>query len=131
MQLRKLLSVATLAVLVQAPAIAADKHGHDHDHKSLYGGVVAEAADINFELVAKSDSLTLYVSDHGKPVASSGAKASGTVFAGGEKTPVMFEPAGDNKLIAKGSFKTGVGVRVAASVTMAGKPEAKLNFKLK
>lgn len=131
MQLKNLLAIAALSALVQAPAFAADKHGHDHDHKPMYGGIVAEAADVNFELVAKSDSLTLYVTDHGKAVSTSGAKASATVFAGGDKTPVTFEPAGDNKLTAKGSFKTGVGVRVAASVTLAGKPEAKLNFKLK
>jgi hypothetical protein len=129
MQFNKLLSTAALLVLAHIPAFAADKHGHDH--KPMYGGIVAEAADLNFELVAKSDSLILYVTDHGKPAVTSGAKALATVFASGDKTPVTFEPAGENKLVAKGNFKTGVGVRVAASIMLAGQPEAKVSFKLK
>lgn len=131
MQMKKLLSLATLSLLTSIPAFAADKRGHDHDHRPMYGGIVAEAADVNFELIAKGDSLTLYVTDHGKPVITSGVKASATVFAGGDKTAVIFEPADENKLLAKGNFKTGVGVRVAASITLPGKPEAKVTFKLK
>jgi len=93
--------------------------------------VLAEARDINYELVTKADSLTLYVVDHGKPLATAGGKASATVYSGSEKLAVILEPAGDNKFAAKGSFKSGVGVRVAVSVTMPGKPEIKVNFRLK
>ena len=41
------------------------------------------------------------------------------------------EPVGENKLAAKGSFKTGVGVRVALGLTLPSKPEARFNFRLK
>ena len=129
MKLHHIFTALSLALAVSMPSFAADKHGHDH--KPLHGGIVAEAADVNYELVAKPDLLTIYVVDHDKPVATAGAKATGTVYAGSEKTPVTFEPAGENKLTAKGSFKTGVGVRVAATVTLAGKQEAKVNFRLK
>ena len=112
-------------------ARAADTHGHDHDHRPLHGGIVAEAGDLNYELVAKPDSLTIYVVDHGKPVATSGARGTATVHSGSEKLAAVLEPAGENRLAAKGSFKLGVGVRVAASVALAGKPEVKLNFRLK
>ena len=112
-------------------AAAADKHGHDHDHKPLHGGIVAEAAGLDFELVAKADSLTLFIVDDGKPVTTAGAKGTATVFAGSEKIAATLEPTGENKLVAKGGFKVGVGVRVAVVVTLAGKPEAKLNFRLK
>lgn len=121
-----------LAAMTFAGAIyAADNHGHDHDHKPLKGGIVAEANDVNFELVAKSDSLTIFVTDHGKPVMTKGAKASATIYSGSEKLAVNLEASGDNQLVATGSFKTGVGVRVAALVTLPSKPEAKLNFRLK
>lgn len=120
-----------LTVLLSGITQAADHHGHSHDHAPAYGGIVAEAADLNYELVAKSDGLMLYVLDHGKSVQTAGGKAMATIYAGNEKTPVTLEPAGDNKFSAKGSFKVGVGVRVAILVTLTGKPDAKLNFRLK
>jgi hypothetical protein len=124
------ITLACLALGSASIATAADKHGHDHD-KPLHGGIIAEAAGLDFELVAKADSLTLYVVDDGKPVATAGAKGTAMVVAGSEKVAATFEPAGENKLVAKGSFKAGVGVRVAVAVTLPGKPEAKLNFRLK
>lgn len=130
---RKLIITAAVFLASSLPvaSFSADKHGHDHGHQPLYGGIVAEAGDLNYELVAKPDSLTIYVTDHGKPVSASGARGTATVHSGNEKTTAVLEPAGENKLSAKGSFKQGVGVRVAATVALAGKPEAKLNFRLK
>lgn len=125
------LSVLAALFMSAGAASAADQHGHAHDHKPLYGGVVAEAKDLNFELVAKADSLTLYVVDHGKSVATEGGRATATIHAGNEKTTIALEPAGEGKFVAKGNFKPGVGVRVAVAVALAGKPETKLNFRLK
>ena len=122
-------ALTCLALGLASSAAAADKHGHVH--KPMYGGILAEAADLDFELVAKADSLTLYVVNDGKAVATAGAKGTATVVAGSEKNAVTFEPAGENRLVAKGSFKVGIGVRVAVAVTLAGKPEARLNFRLK
>lgn len=130
MNRKTLLSSFVIAILCAAPALAADKHGHA-DLKPMHGGVVAEAGSFDVELVAKPESLTLYLADDSKPVATAGAKATATVYAGSEKTAVNFEPAGDNKLVATGRFKTGLGVRVAVVVTLPGKPEGKANFKLK
>ena len=130
---RKQLITAAMFLATSSPltALGADKHGHDHDHRPLHGGIVAEAGDLNYELVAKPDSLTIYVVDHGKPVATSGARGTATVHSGSEKLAAVLEPAGENRLAARGSFKLGVGGRVAASVALAGKPEVKLNFRLK
>lgn len=125
------LSVLAALFMSAGAASAADQHGHAHDHKPLYGGVVAEAKDLNFELVAKADSLTLYVVDHGKPVATEGGRATATVYAGNQKTIVPLEPVAENKFVAKGNFKSGVGVRVAVVVALTGKPETKLHFRLK
>ena len=85
---RIILSIAT-SLLFCATASAADDHkGHNHDNKEseahahdrkpMYGGVVAEVKDIHYELVAKPDSIALYVTDHGKPVDMRGATASVT-----------------------------------------------------
>ena len=122
-----ILSLAAVAALTASPVFA----GAGHDHGPKYGGVVREVNNIAYELVARPDSLTLYVSDHGKPVATRGATAEVVIYAGSDKTTVRLEPAGDNRMTAKGSFRTGVGVRVAITATLAGKPAAKATFKLK
>ena len=122
-----LAAASVAATLNAAPALA----GAGHDHGPKYGGVVREVRDIAYELVARPDSLTLYVSDHGKPVSTQGATAEAVIYAGNDKTTVKLEPAGDNRLVAKGNFKTGVGVRVIVTTTLPGKPAAKATFNLK
>ncbi len=109
------------------PALAGGGHSHGPNH----GGVVREIRHVTYELVATPDSLTLYVSDHGKPVATAGATAEAVIYAGNDKMAVKLEPAGENRLEARGSFKVGVGVRVAATVTLAGKSAVRPVFNLK
>lgn len=123
-----LFSAASLAATLNvAPAFA----GAGHDHGPKYGGVVREVRNIAYELVARPDSLTLYVSDHGKPIPTQGATAEAVIYAGNEKTAVKLEPAGDNRLVAKGAFKVGVGVRAAVTATLAGKQPVRVIFNLK
>lgn len=105
--------------------------GAGHDHGPKHGGLVREAGAITYELVAKSDVLTLHVSEHGKPVPTQGAKATLMLIAGNDRTTIALEPADENRMVAKGNFKIGVGVRAALTVTLAGKDEAKVNFNLK
>lgn len=120
-------ATAVAAIFPVAPAIA----GAGHDHGPKHGGLVREVKDIAYELVAKPDSLTLHVSNHGKPVSTQGATAEAVIYAGSEKTAVKLEPAGEGLLQAKGKFRVGVGVRVVVSVTLAGKEPAKPSFNLK
>ncbi len=123
-----LLSLAAAATLfATTPALA----GAGHDHGPKYGGVVRELHNVAYELVAKPDSLTLYVSDHGKPITTQGASAEAVIYAGNGKTTVKLEPAGDNRMAAKGSFKVGVGVRVVLTTSLPGKTPAKATFNLK
>ncbi len=123
-----LLSLAAAATLfAAAPTLA----GAGHDHGPKYGGVVRELHSVAYELVAKPDSLTLYVNDHGKPISTQGASAEAVIYAGNVKTTVKLAPAGENRMMAKGSFKVGVGVRVVLTATLAGKVPAKTTFKLK
>lgn len=123
-----LCAAAGLAAALNAAPVFA---GAGHDHGPKYGGVVRELNNVAYELVAKPDSLTLYVSDHGKPIATQGAQAEAVIYAGNEKTMVKLEPAGENRMVAKGSFKVGVGVRVVLTTTLPGKPPAKATFNLK
>lgn len=120
-------AAAMAASLNAAPALA----GAGHDHGPKYGGVVREFHNVAYELVAKPDSLTVYVSDHGKPIPTQGATAEAVIYAGNDKATVKLEPAGDNRMVAKGSFKVGVGVRVVLTTTLPGKAPAKAVFNLK
>jgi hypothetical protein len=133
---------AAVGLLLSATAIAADDHkGHDHDGKkgeahahdvkSMYGGVVTEVKDINYELVAKPDSMTIYVTDHGKPVDTKGAAATLTLLSASDKADVTLAPVGENKLEAKGAFKVSAGTKAIAKIALAGKPTQNVRFTLK
>ena len=74
-----LCAAAGLAAALNAAPVFA---GSGHDHGPKYGGVVRELHNVAYELVAKPDSLTLYVSDHGKPIATEGAQAEAVIYAG-------------------------------------------------
>ncbi|MBX3624093.1 MAG: hypothetical protein KF892_03690 [Rhizobacter sp.] len=137
-------SISMLAIslaLGSTSALAVDTHkGHDHgggkagshahEAKPAYGGVVSVVKDVNYELVAKADTLTLYVSDHGKPVDLKGASAKLTLLSASDKADVTLAPAGD-RLEAKGSFKVGAGTKVAGQVTLAGGAATSVRFTLK
>lgn len=101
-------------------AWAAGDHAHAHEHQPLHGGVVVEARDMDYELVARADRLQLYLRDHGKPVAIAGATARLVLLTGADKQEVALAPAGD-RLEAMGSFRVAKGTKVVAQVQVAGK----------
>lgn len=119
------LAFGLVVTLVTSPALAGAGHGPQH------GGVAREIKGVSYELVARPDSLTLHVSDHGKPIATRGATAEAVVYAGNARTPVSLMPAGENRMAARGSFRTGVGVRVIVTTTLPGNPPVKATFNLK
>ena len=119
-------AMALTLVVGAAPAVFA--HGDD---KPKYGGVVAEVKDVNYELVARADTVALYVEDHGKKVDTKGATAKLTLLTDGQKTEVMLMLADDGKLEAKGSFSSKAGTKAIAVVTLAGKPPASVRFEIK
>ena len=120
--------MAILALAVAGTALAASE-GHD-DHAPKHGGLVVPGKEADYELVAKPDTLKLYLRDHGKPMDPSKASAKLTLLAGAEKTEVELKPAGD-KLEAKGNFKVAAGTKVVAVVTNSGKTLGTARFTLK
>lgn len=140
--MQKILSsvvAVALAGLGLSAHAAEDHKGHDHAEKPgnhahvakpAHGGVVTVVKDVNYELVAKADSIALYVSDHGKPVDLKGASAKLTLLSSGGKTDVALSPAGD-RLEAKGSFKVGAGTKAVAQVNLGSGAPASVRFTLK
>ena len=126
---RQLFAALALAAVATTAAHAAGDHGAGHDHKPQHGGIVAEANDMDYELVAKPDTITLHLRDHGKPADVSKATAKVTMLSGTEKQEVELKPAGD-KLEATGNFKVGAGTKAVAVVSVAGKA-ATVRFSIK
>lgn len=124
---KALIAALSIITLSATPAFA----GAGHDHGPKYGGVVREVGAITYELVAKVDSLTLYLSDHGQPVSTAGATAELALYSGNDKTIVTLKPEADNRMSATGTFKVGVGVRAALVLTLPGKNPTKANFNLR
>lgn len=118
---------ATLFLCVAQPAHAAGSH----DHSPKHGGVVAEVNDLDFELVARADRLTLHVRDHGKPLDLKSASGKVVLLAGTEKVEATLAPADGGTLQAAGAFKVGAGTKAVATVTLPGKKPITARFVIK
>lgn len=122
--MKSLQALACAALIATAPAIAHEEHG-----KPQHGGIIAEAALYQAELVARPDRLTLYITQHGKPLPTAGGSAKLTLLAGSNKTEVTLPPAGDNRFEAAGDFKLD-GAKAIATLNVPGKPAKTLRFAL-
>lgn len=123
--------IATIAALLSIGTSTYLFAAGEHDHKPKHGGILAEGKAFDAELVAKSDVITIYVNDHGKPMMSKGMKAKLTMLNGSEKSEAELQPAGDNKLEAKGKFVVAKGTKVVAVVTPEGKSGSTFRFEIK
>ena len=119
------------ALALAGPAVAADKHDHAHGHQPLHGGMVVEASDVDFELVARADVITLHVRDHGKPAPVKGGSGKLTLLSGTTKAEAALAPAGDSSLEARGAFALGAGTKIVATVQLPGRKPINVRFALK
>lgn len=127
--MKRIISIyLSLALFAAAFAYAGSEHSHGDEHHPQYGGVVAELNAVQYELVAKPDSIAIFVEDHGKKVDTRNATAKLTLLNGSEKTVLDLTPAGENKLEAKGSFKLDKYSKAVAVVTLSGKPAKSVRF---
>lgn len=134
------LSALLLACFVNLASAADDHKGHihtekpgqahTHDAKPQHGGVVSVIKDINYELVAKADSITLYVTDHDQPVDTRNVSATITLLSASDKADAKLLPAGANQLRAQGAFKILAGTKALALVKFGDKPGQSVRFVL-
>jgi hypothetical protein len=118
--------LASLMAFFAASAIAAGSH----EHTPKQGGIVVETKVGDVEIVAKPDSIQIFITDHGKAMKLDGAKAKVTLLNGADKTETELLAAGD-KLEAKGAFKVAKGTKGIALVTLNGKPPVSARFEIK
>lgn len=117
MHAKTLLTVAATLIALNLPLH--DAHAHAEHGQPQFGGVVAEAGEVQFELVGKDGRITIHVTDHGKPVATAGASGKLNILAGAAKSDVELKPAGDNRLEGQGAYVAGA--KLLLQVQLPGK----------
>jgi len=124
--MKHLISVAGLALFCMSMNLAL-AHG---DAKPQYGGILQVANDLSFELVAQADGATIYLMDHGKPMASKGITGKLTVLQGSNKIEADIKEAGDNTLRVLG-VKLGKGDKLVAALSNIGGKSMTVRFTIK
>jgi hypothetical protein len=112
--------VMMMSLALAGPALA---HSDSKFTKGPNGGHIVDAGGgkQHWELVAKGNELTLFVSDSDEqPVTINGGKATGQVLAGGKTVNVTFAPAGGNALKATGDFSAAKGMKVIVKTSNVG-----------
>ena len=85
--------LALIAALLAASGVCA------HETAGQHGGRVADAGKFHVELVAKGDTVDVFVSDGSqKPVPANGFKGTAILVVGGKSTRIPLEPADGNRL---------------------------------
>ena len=126
MKMKHLISVTGL-VLACLSINPAEAHG---DAKPIHGGIVQKVNDVGFELVVQADGATIYLMDHGQPMASKGITGKLTILQGSNKTEADIKEAGDNTLRVLG-VKLGKGDKLVAALSNVGGKSMTVRFTIK
>jgi hypothetical protein len=119
------LVLSLVGVTASCPTFA-----HDKPIKGPNGGQLIHVDDAHYELVAKDNALTLFVSDNDtKPRATvDGTKATAAVLADGKTTTVELKPATADTLKGTGTFVAKPGLRVVVSIQETSRKPAQIRF---
>ncbi|MGV3741167.1 MAG: hypothetical protein ACO1NO_02520 [Burkholderiaceae bacterium] len=127
--MKKIISAClSMVLLVSVSSFAGGKHSHGDEHHPKYGGVVTELDAVQYELVARPDSIAIFIEDHGRKVDVKNATAKVTLLNGSEKTVLELKPGGENKLEVQGAFKVDGKSKAVAVVALSGKPAKSVRF---
>ena len=91
---------------------------HAHEVSGQHGGRVTDAGKYHVELVAKGETVDVFVSDGSqKPVPAAGFKGTAILVVGGKPARVPLEPADGNRLSGKASVALGESPKGAVQLT--------------
>jgi len=89
-----------------------------HEASGQHGGRVADAGKYHVELVAKGETVDVFVSDGSqKPVPATGFKGTAILVVGGKPARVPLEPADGNRLSGKAAVALGDSPKGAVQLT--------------
>lgn len=112
---------ALLSITLSATALA---HGTLHP---AHGGLIQEGRATTVELVVLPSATTVYLTDHGKPVASTGASGDIIVLEGSKKTVLPLQAAAGNTLTAAGGT-VSPRTRAIVRLSLPGREAEQLRF---
>ncbi|WP_457107326.1 hypothetical protein [Methylobacterium sp. P5_C11] len=108
-----ILSRVTLAAGLLAATAA-----YAHETAGRHGGRVTDAGLFHVELVAKGETVDVFLSDERqRPVPAAGFKGTAILVVGGKPTRVPLEPADGNRLTGKAAAALGDGPKGAVQLT--------------
>ncbi|MGA0609675.1 hypothetical protein [Caldimonas sp. KR1-144] len=110
--------------LVSCLAGVAQAHG---DGAAKHGGIVKSANDLSFELAGSAAGATVYIEDHGEPLAAAGFSGKLTVLRGGQKLEGVLQPGKANELVAAG-LQLASGDRAVVVLTTPQKQVVSVRF---
>ena len=91
---------------------------YGHETSGQHGGRVTDAGKYHVELVAKGETVDVFLSDEGqKPVPAAGFKGTAILVVGGKPARVPLEPADGNRLSGKASVALGESPKGAVQLT--------------
>lgn len=117
MKQKNLLTVAFALFALNLPMASA--HAHAEHGQPQFGGVVAEAGEVQFEVVARDGRIVVHMTNHGAAVDTAGSRGKLTALAGTTKSEIALVPAGANRLEGSGTLTSGA--KLLISVEWPGK----------
>ncbi|KIU37087.1 hypothetical protein SR39_02150 [Methylobacterium radiotolerans] len=104
--------LALIAALLAASGVCA------HETAGQHGGRVADAGKFHVELVAKGDTVDVFLTDgEQKPVPSTGFRGTAILVVGGKPARVPLEAADGNRLTGKAATALGESAKGAVQIT--------------
>ncbi|ACB24525.1 MULTISPECIES: hypothetical protein [Methylobacterium] len=104
--------LALITALLTASAVCA------HETAGQHGGRVTDAGKFHVELVAKGETVDVFLSDEGqKPVPAAGFKGTAILVVGGKPARVPLEPADGNRMTGKAATALGDSPKGAVQLT--------------
>lgn len=123
MRFTRSLSAALVAASLGCASLAFAHGGGEPKH----GGAVSTASDLAFELAGTAEGAALYIEDHGKPFPTQGLTGKLVVLNGADRAEAALEPAGGNRMDARG-VKIGKGTKSVATITLPNRKNVTVRF---
>ena len=119
--------LATLMILGQTASAHTDEFLDTQT--APHGGQLRMAGPYHYELVLKTNELTLYLTDHaGTKISSTGASGTAVILSSKGKASVLLSPAGDNIIRGSGQFEAVPDMKIAVSIALPGQDAQQARF---
>lgn len=121
------------ALIISSMALTQMANAHTDEYLDTvvapHGGQLRMAGPYHYELVLKTNELTLYLTDHaGTKIASTGASGTAVILSSKGKASIRLSPAGDNMIRGSGQFEAVPDMKVAVSIALPGQGAQQARF---